>query len=277
MQSRRATWRPVILATLLALIASAGFAQRFGGFNRLPPRLRPAEHRDQAFSFCRLMYTSVRSEPSGSGWRTDYPYGDINFSIRFSELTLAPVSMDGENDPEHWVVRITDDSLFSCPFVMASDVGTIGLSQEETSRLRDYLLKGGFLWVDDFWGSLAWQQWSQEIARVLPPADFPIVDAPLDHGIFNALFNVRKVPQITNIGFWREFDGRTTSERGTDSAQAYLRTISDQHGRVMVVMTHNTDVADSWEREGDDPEFFRQFSPDGYALGINVLLYGMTH
>lgn len=223
------------------------------------------------------MYTSVRSEPAGSGWRTDYPYADINFSIRLSELTMTPVSMDGEADPNHWVVRITDDSLFECPFVMTSDVGTIGFSAEETVRLREYLVKGGLLWVDDFWGTRAWEQWAREIARVLPPADYPILDVPLDHVMFRTLFNVRKVPQITNIGFWRGVGGTTTSERGADSAQAHLRTISDRHGRAMVVMTHNTDVADSWEREGEDPEFFRQFSPDGYALGINILMYAMTH
>jgi hypothetical protein len=268
---------PVVAAIALAVIVSTAFAQRFGGFGRVPPRFRPADHRDRAFSFCRLMYTSVRSEPAGSGWRTDYPYADINFSIRLSELTMAPVSIDGEAEPNHWVVRISDDSLFDCPFVMTSDVGTIGFSPEETVRLREYLVKGGLLWVDDFWGTPAWEQWAREIARVLPPADYPILDAPLDHVMFRTLFNVRKVPQITNIGFWRGVGGRTTSERGSDSEQAHLRTISDPQGRVMVVMTHNTDVADSWEREGEDPEFFRQFSPDGYALGINVMMYAMTH
>ena len=71
--------------------------------------------------------------------------------------------------------------------------------------------------------------------------------------------------------------GRSTSERGSESAVPHFRGIRDAHGRLMVVMTHNSDVADSWEREGEDPEFFYQFSPDGYALGINVLLYALTH
>ena len=223
------------------------------------------------------MYLSVRREPSGSGWSTDYPYADINFMIRLSELTKTHVSMNHKRDPNHWVVRITDEALFDCPFVMASDVGTIGLSSEEVVRLRTYLLKGGFLWVDDFWGMAAWDQWTKEIAKVLPEAEYAIVDTPLDHVMLKTLFNVHKVPQITNIGFWRGVRGTTTSERGTETAEAHLRTINDQHGRVMVVMTHNTDVADSWEREGEDPDFFRSFSPDGYALGINVLLYAMTH
>ena len=91
------------------------------------------------------MYTSVRREPAGSGWQTDYPYADINFMIRLSELTRTHVSMNRQREPNHWVVRITDDALFDCPFVMTSDVGTIGLSPEEVVRLRAYLLKGGFL------------------------------------------------------------------------------------------------------------------------------------
>ena len=86
-----------------------------------------------------------------------------------------------------------------------------------------------------------------------------------------------KVPQITNIQFWRGNQGRTTSERGADSPHADLRAIRDDHGRIMVLMTHNTDVADSWEREGEDPGFFFQFSPNGYALGIDVLLHAMSH
>jgi len=174
-------------------------------------------------------------------------------------------------------VRLTDDELFQCPFTMASDVGTIGLTDEEAERLRLYLLKGGFLWVDDFWGPLAWEQWTHELSKVLPPEQFPIQDVPLDDPIFKSQFIVEKVPQITNIQFWRMTHGRETSERGADSAVAHFRAVRDDHGRIMVVMTHNTDIADSWEREGEDPAFFYQFSPDGYAVGVNVLLHAMTH
>ena len=95
--------------------------------------------------------------------------------------------------------------------------------------------------------------------------------------IFHSQFVVEQIPQITNIGFWRRSGGLETRERGEESPQADFRVIRDLHGRIMVVMTHNTDVADSWEREGEDREFFMQFSPNGYALGINVLLHAMTH
>ena len=263
-----------------ALLLTAGYASAqfgFRGDSNMPARFPPALREDRAFSFCRLLYTSVRREPSGGGWRTDYPYGEINLMIRLSELTKTPVSFQSERQPLHYVVRMTDPALFECPFTMASDVGTIGLNAAEAEQLRLYLLKGGFLWVDDFWGTAAWTQWTRELAKVLPPSEFPIEDVALSDPIFSSQFIVTKVPQITNIGFWRRSAGRETSERGYDSVDAHFRAIRDSSGRIMVAMTHNTDVADSWEREGEDPGFFYQFSPDGYALGINVLLYAMTH
>jgi hypothetical protein len=95
--------------------------------------------------------------------------------------------------------------------------------------------------------------------------------------MLRSLFDVKEIPQITNIQFWRRFGGTQTSERGDDSAEVHFRAVRDSHRRIMVLMTHNTDVADSWEREGEDPAFFYQFSPPGYALGIDVLLHAMTH
>jgi hypothetical protein len=270
------TW--LVAVTLVLMSAGYSFAQfGRGGFFNSPVRNAPREFPDRNFVVCRLMYTSVRREPSGGGWRTDYPYGEINLTIRFSELTRTPVSWSGEGEPNHYVVRLTDDELFQCPFAIASDVGTIGLTLEEAQRLRQYLLKGGFLWVDDFWGPLAWEQWMHEFSKVLPPEEFPIEDVPLDDPIFQSQFIVEKVPQITNIQFWRATRGQETSERGADSAVPHFRAVRDHHHRIMVVMTHNTDIADSWEREGEDPAFFYQFSPDGYAVGVNVLLHAMTH
>jgi hypothetical protein len=231
---------------------------------------------DRHFAFCKLMYNSVRFEALGMGWATDYPYAGINLMTRFSELTKAQVSKDKRGKPNHWVVELTDQELFNCPFIMAADVGTIGFNGDEVAQLRKYLLKGGFLWVDDFWGSRAWDHWSAEIGKVLPPGDYPIHDLPLDHPVFRTLSYVDEIPQITAIQFWWRSGGRT-SERGSDSAIAHLRAITDDHGRILVLMSHNTDIADSWEREGEDPRYFEQFSPNGYGLGINVLLYSMSH
>jgi hypothetical protein len=275
--------RRVAVALAVAVVLSAGYAYAqfdfgFRGDSNMPARFPTEAREDKAFGICRLMYTSVRREPSGGGWRTDYPYGEINLMIRSSELTKIPVKFRGERQPEHYVVRLTDDQLFECPFTIASDVGTIGMTQVEAERLRLYLEKGGFLWVDDFWGTAAWTQWQREIAKALPPSEYPISDIPMDDPILQSQFTITRVPQITNIGFWRRSGGgQETSERGADSERVNFRAIRDKSGRIMVVMTHNTDVADSWEREGEDPGFFYQFSPDGYALGVNVLLHALTH
>jgi hypothetical protein len=263
---------------LLAAAAAAAYAQgyRFRE-GSLAARYAPPRMPDASFVICRISYRSVRVEPMGIGWQTDYPFAEINLTTRLSELTKTRVSRDPSGQPNHFVVRLTDDTLFNCPLTLASDVGSLGFTPPEIERLRLYLLKGGFLWVDDFWGTLAWRHWSNEIAKVLPPSEYPIEDVPLTDPMLKSMFEVAQVPQITNIQFWRGVGGQTTSERGPDSTEAHLRAIRDRQGHIMVLMTHNTDVADSWEREGEDPGFFYQFSPNGYALGINVLLHAMTH
>ena len=271
------------------LIASAGYlyAQSprdvFGGFGVLrgeqgdPAELPPQEWPDRHVAGCHLLYTSVRRESNGSGWRTDYPWAQRNLLIRLSEMTKTRVSRHPAGFPHVWLVRLTEPALFDCPYVMASDVGTIGLSREEAEALGLYLRKGGFLWVDDFWGDAAWEQWSREIARALPSNEYTIEDVPLSDPIFHSMIEVKKIPQVPGIGFWRAYGGRTTSERGEESAVAHLRAIRDTHGRIIVVMTHNTDVSNSWERETEDAQYFYQFSINGYALGIDVLLYALTH
>jgi hypothetical protein len=274
--------RRLIAATAIAVcgfvsLASAQFGRGFGGFFGGPAQLAPREMPDRNFAVCRIMYRSVRSEPAGAGWQTDYPYGELNLSIRFSELTKTRVSSGRDGRPNHWVVRLTDDSLFNCPYTVASDVGTIGLTDVEAARLRTYLIKGGFLWVDDFWGELAWEHWTLEIAKALPPAEYPIEDVPLSDPIFSSQFTVTKVPQVPRYPFWAATGRRETSERGEETRVPHFRAIRDHHGRIIVVMTHNTDIADSWEREGEEPQYFYAFSPNGYALGVNVLLYALTH
>ena len=189
--------------SLLSVLALSGLesaeAQLRIREGRTPPRFPPTELFDRGFTFCRVMYESVRSEPMGMGWVTDYPYAEVNLMSRFDELTEADVNINSEGVPEHFVVRLTDEALFRCPFVMASDAGTIGFTPEEASRLKTYLLKGGFLWVDDFWGSAAWEHWSQEIAKVLPSREYPIEDLKADDPIFHNLYQVSKPPQITNL------------------------------------------------------------------------------
>lgn len=260
-----------LLVVAAGLLTAVSHAQR-GGWN---VRLATPDAFDGGFQFCRVMY---RNAPygAGGGWSADYPSAEVNLSIRLSELTRIRVSRSPWGEPNHLVVRPSDAELFQCPFVLMAEVGSAYFDEHEAARLREYFEKGGFLWVDDFWGSLAWEHWEREIAKVLPPARYPVVDLPSDHPIFRMQFELARVPQIPSIHFWLR-SGGGTSERGADSAEVNTKAIVDEHGRVMVLMTHNTDISDSWEREGEDPDYFYQFSVDGYALAANVLLYAMTH
>jgi hypothetical protein len=250
--------------------------QGWGWGGRVRARMPNASSYDGAFTYCRGVYTSGRRDGSGNGWTTDYPDADINFSIRLSELTKTTISRQSDNEPNHLTVPITDPYFFQCPFVMMTDVGEILISAQEVKILRDYLDKGGFLWVDDFWGSWSWSAWESEIAKVLPPGQFPIRDLTPDHPIFRTLFEITKLPQIPSINSWRGMGGGT-SELGDDSAEPHIRAITNSDGRMMVLMTHNTDISDAWEREAADPQYFLEFSPLGYTVGLNVFLYAATH
>jgi hypothetical protein len=273
--------RALVAAAIVAGLTSAVAAQ-FDGFGfgfrgrRAQARFPTAETFGRGFNFCRGIYTSTRSEAGGQGWSTDYPDADLNFSIRLAELTRTRVARDAAGMPEFVTVRLTDPALFQCPYLHMEDVGTAQFSDEEAGALRAWLLKGGFLWVDDFWGSYAWENWVAALDRVLPTSEFPIRDLEPEHPVFKAQFQITELPQIPSIQAWRG-NPDETSERGSDSAEPHIRAVSGRHGRVMVLMTHNTDVSDAWEREGEDPQYFYAFSPRGYAVGINVMLYAMTH
>jgi hypothetical protein len=275
--------RTVIVAlALFALLAAsviveAQFRRRGGGgFTRgFGVRVAKPEDFVGGFQFCRVAYNSdYRGD--GGNWSVDYPRADINLSIRLSELTRAYVSMDSGGEPIPLLIRLTDDVMFECPFIMMTEVGSASITEEEAARLRLYLQKGGFLWADDFWGSYAWEWWVGQFSKVLPPAEYPIIDLPPNHPLFSSQFQISKVPQIASIGHWAATGGGT-SERGEDSAVAHARAVLDKHGNIMVLMTHNTDLGDSFEREADDPQYFYQMSVPGYAFGINTLLYALTH
>jgi len=240
------------------------------------PHFASTETFGHGFNYCRVMYTSNRREAGGQGWSTDYPDAERNFSKRLAELTKMRISKDPTGEAEHLVIHLTDPEMFQCSYVSIEDAGTAQLTDAEVMSLRTYLLKGGFLWVDDYWGDEADEQWMHELARVLPPDEYPVVPIAPEHPIFRTLFDVKKLPQVPSIQFWRG-SGGDTSERGEESAVPDFTGVNDKHGNLMVVMMHDTDVADSWEREGEDVRFFYQFSPDGYAIGLNVLMYAMTH
>jgi len=265
-----------LVALALAVSVEAQFRQRgFRGFgNLMSGDIAKDRDFDGGFHFCRVLF---RSDPRGDGgnWSVDYPRADINLSVRLSELTRTNVSMTN-GEPNPLLVRLTDDVMFRCPFIMMTEVGSAFFDEQEAARLREYLQKGGFLWADDFWGSYAWEWWVGQFSKVLDPAEYPIIDLQSNHPLFSSQFVIQKVPQIASINYWAG-SGGDTSERGADSAQAHARAVLDKHGNIMVLMTHNTDLGDSFEREADDPQYFYQMSVPGYAFGVNALLYALTH
>ena len=274
----RAILPRLAIALALVVVLAEPIAGQWGrGYRsrRVPPRGPEEAAQRGEFTFCRLQYYQVRSEWLGTGWTTDYPDGDRNLPFRLSQLTTTDIARDERDDPFHAVVTATDPGLYACPFLFASDVGTIGFTDIEVVRLRDYLLKGGFLWADDFWGNYAWSNWTAQMEKVLP--GYEIVEVPQDHVLFHTLYSVDSIPQIPSIQYWRQSGRVGTSERGSESATPTLHGVMDESGRLMVIMTHNTDIADGWEREGEDDRFFFLFSPNAYAVGINVIMYMMTH
>lgn len=229
------------------------------------------------FTFCRIRYSSR----GNFGCFTDYPASDLNFSLRLEELTTIKVNRDERGEIRHAVVDLTDDDLFNYPFIYMLEVGGLYFSDEERDMLRAYLLRGGFLLVDDFWGARAWDNWAYEIDKVLPSEDYPISDIPLSHPIFHVVFELKEVPQIPSIGHYSQWLRTGISyERGHGyrDPTPHCRGIFSRDGRLMVVMMHNSDLGDGWEREAENQGYFEDFSaPKAYPMGINIVVYAMTH
>jgi hypothetical protein len=262
---------------LLVLVSTSVVAQGrgWGGEGRFSRPIREGlPERRTGFMFCRLQYDRVMAFPSGLGWSTDYPRSDRNFMTRLPQLTSAHVTRWLDGELGHAVVRATDPNLFQCPFLFASDPGSAGFSDAEVAQLRTWLLKGGFLWVDDFWGERAWQHWVGQIQLVLP--EYRIQELTPDHPIYSVFYLLPEMPQIPSIQSWYDTGG-LTQERGFEPGAPRLHAILDERGRIMVLMTHNTDIADGWEREVDNEDFFYRFTAQAYGVGINALVWGMSH
>ena len=268
--------KAVAIVVVVVLAAAAASAQRRGGRFGFNPRIAQNPKYDGAFQFCRVAFRNAMNG-DGGGWYVDYPRADENLSFRLSELTTIPVSDNGPHAFNHSVMNLTDAlTLSRCPFTMITEPGGAYFDEDEATGLREYLQRGGFLWADDFWGEYAWDHWLNELRKALPSGQFTVEDVPLDHPIFHMLYDVKELPQIPSINFWAGTGG-ATSERGRDSAVAHARAAFDANGHMLVFMTHNTDFGDAFEREGDMREYFNVFASKGYAVGINVILYAMTH
>lgn len=217
-------------------------------------------------------FTRVRRERkygSGGSWSTDTPDSDLNLSFRLQQMTSIKV------DPNGRYIHLTDPDLSNYPFIYMVEPGTLFLEDDEVVALRKYLLNGGFLMLDDFWGESEWQGMAEELKKVFPDRQW--VELPLTHPIYHCVFEITSKGQVPGIYHWNGL-GSSTSERGADSAVVHHRAIFDDKGRIMVIATHNTDNGDGWEREGQNQAYFNEFSEKiSFPLGINIIFYCMTH
>jgi hypothetical protein len=223
------------------------------------------------FTFVRLKYgRNPYRRTRGAGWTTDLPDSDLNLSFRLQQMTAMKVDPDGR------LLKLTDKDLGDYPFLYIVEPGGLYFTDDEVLALRNHLLNGGFLMLDDFWGEAEWANMEGELKRVFPDRSFS--ELPLDHPIYHCVFEIKSKGQVPNIqlGIESEFAG-VTWER-PDATVVHHRVIKDDRGRIMVIATHNTDNGDGWEREGENDYYFHNFSEKiSYPLGINILFYTMTH
>lgn len=266
------------LGLALVLIGLAAEAQFRGGGWRSPsgrgniPTWQFDERFEQdQFRFVRAAFSGRR------GWQIDYPNADLNFSYRLSELTSMKVH------PDPHALSLTDPDLPNYPFLFMIDPRSIELNEMETEALRNYLLNGGFLMVDDFWGDQMWNHIYRVMKRVLP--DVEPVSLPHDHPIFSIVFPLDGPPQVPSEDSaertrntpdpYRTWEDEIGYER---PQPADFRAYFDSNGRMMAIICWNTDLSDGWEEEGVSPWFFENFSQKfSYPMGINILFYVMTH
>ncbi len=214
------------------------------------------------FTFARLVY-------SGNGWgrqtwATDYPKADYQFLYglrKISDFTFV--------DSRNRALPLDDPEIFRYPFLYAVEVGYMDLTDEEVLRLREYLLRGGFLVVDDFHGAYEWNNFYQQIKRVFP--EYEPRDLPIDHPIFHCYYDIDELLQIPGLRY--VYTG-STSEKG-GYIPRYMG-IEDENGRVMVMINHNVDLGDAWEW-AEREDYPREFAHLAFKLGINYIIYAMSH
>ena len=227
----------------------------------------PAFGKD-VWTFTRLRYDSYSGWDK---WKTDFPDSDLNLSYRVQQMTSIPT------DPDARVIDITDPELLSYPWVYIVEPGNLVFSEQEVVILRRYLLNGGFLMCDDFWGVAEYENLHEQLKRVFPTRE--PVELPIEHPIFHCVFDIKEKPQVPNVhlGMQSQYNGGITWER-PDAKTPEYKAIFDDKGRIMVMICHNTDLGDGWEREGEYEYFFREFSEKkAFPLGINIIVYSMTH
>jgi hypothetical protein len=244
-----------------------------GGYIKAPSR-GATDRRE--FYFTRIMYTDTRwggpiFGDGGPAWSIDYPGADRTMVAVAKRLSSVD-ACEWENP-----VSLADPDLRRFPFIYSLEWGYAWLTDAEVVGLRNYLEAGGFLMLDDFWGTAEWAHFERQMRRVLP--DREIVDIPRDHVIFRSYYDIDgEILQVPNAGngraIGRGFSGARTSER--DGYEAHLRGIFDDRGRLMVAINWNTDLGDALEW-AEDPYYPVEFSAFASRLFMNHIIYAMTH
>jgi hypothetical protein len=236
----------------------------------------PRPFEKDVFTFARIRYSSTYGGYGyfrGGNWMTDTPDSDLNFSYRLQQMTSMKANPDGR------FVSLTEPDLVNFPWIYIVEPGRLAFNDDEVAALRKYLLNGGFLMIDDFWGDSEWANMEREMKRVFPERSF--TELSLDHPLYHCVFEIKSKGQCPNVrvGEDSQYTGITweTNHDG-DTKTVHHRAIFDDKGRMMVIATHNTDNGDGWEREGEYEYYFKNFSEKiAYPLGINIVFYAMTH
>ena len=214
------------------------------------------------FVFTRAIYSGGRGWRGGS-WATDYPKADRQF------LTIIDRLVDLDAYDRENAVALDDPDIRRFPFLYTLEVGHMYMTEPEVKGLRDYLLAGGFLMIDDFWGSGEWANFEAEIKRVLP--EYPIIEIPLDHPLFTTFYNIEEILQVPNIN---RAQGGPTWQR--DGITPHVRGIFDEEGRLMVMINWNTDIGDAWEW-AESPYYPLRYSTYAIEITVNAIVYAMSH
>ena len=223
----------------------------------------PDAYEKTEFAFARLRYRSPYGRWRGGSWGTDSNKAERQFVQGVRRLTRIHTRSAEE------IIDVDSDEVYNWPWLYAVEVGHWSISDTQAKRLRDYLDRGGFLMVDDFHGTYEWEVFVQGIEEVFP--DRPIVDIEDDHAIFNALYNLHERVQVPGRQF--VYSGRTYER---DGFEPKWRAIFDDKGRIQVAICHNMDLGDAWEW-ADSPDYPEKYASLAYRIGINYIVYSMTH
>jgi len=255
------------LLTFVLLLAGPAMEQVPPGNAERPARKASEVSKGPGeFTFVRTIYSSPFGRRRWGSWATDYPNADYHFirGIRYWSGANLNISAEPEQIP------IMDDRLFDYPLIYFVEPGYLSLSAEEAGRLREYVARGGFLWLDDFWGDYEWDNVREQMRMIFP--DRVIDDLPLDHPVFHTYFDIDEVVQVPGIGAW--LGGGVTYEKG--GIVPHYMGIQDDKGRLVVFIARNCDLGDAWEWI-DDPRYPIKYGLAAYRVGINVIMYAMSH